>query len=171
MSTDTTLYCTFHPTTETLLRCNKCGRPICTKCAVQTPVGFRCKECIRSQQAVYFNIESKDYPIAMGVGFLASLIATPIVGFFTSLVPFFFGLLIAFMGGSAAGGILSQIIRWAVSKRRGRYLALFALGGVTLGILVGGLLSYQFLGLHSLFNFVFVLFVGSTIVAAYQVLR
>ena len=81
------------------------------------------------------------------------------------------GLLIAFMGGSAAGGILSQIIRWAVSKRRGRYLALFALGGVTLGILVGGLLSYQFLGLHSLFNFVFVLFVGSTIVAAYQVLR
>ena len=71
----------------------------------------------------------------------------------------------------AAGGILSQIIRWAVSKRRGRYLALFALAGVILGILVGGLLGYQFLGLYSIFNFVFVLFVGSTIVAAYQVLR
>ena len=58
-----------------------------------------------------------------------------------------------------------------MSKRRGRYLALFALSGVILGILMGGLLSYQFLGLYSLFNFVFVLFVGSTIVAAYQVLR
>ncbi|MEN6392186.1 MAG: B-box zinc finger protein, partial [Anaerolineaceae bacterium] len=29
-----TLYCTNHPQTETSLRCNRCDKPICTKCAV-----------------------------------------------------------------------------------------------------------------------------------------
>ena len=28
------LYCTVHPTVQTTLRCNRCGRPMCTKCAV-----------------------------------------------------------------------------------------------------------------------------------------
>ena len=33
------LCCVNHPNKETYLRCNKCGQPICTKCAVGTPVG------------------------------------------------------------------------------------------------------------------------------------
>src|SRR5690606_10430831 len=41
-----TLYCTVHPTRATLLRCNRCGRPMCTDCAVQHPVGLRCRECV-----------------------------------------------------------------------------------------------------------------------------
>lgn len=171
MSEETTLYCTFHPNTETLLRCNKCNRPICPKCAVQTPVGFRCKECVKSQQAVYFNIESKDYPIALGVSFLVALIATPILSYITSFVPLFLGLLIAFMGGSAAGGALSQIIRQAVNRRRGRYLALISLAGIILGILVGSIVGFLLLGVFSLFNLVFLIFTGATLATAYQVLR
>lgn len=171
MSEEVTMYCTFHPNTPTLLRCNKCDRPICPKCAVQTPVGFRCKECVRSQQAVYFNIENKDYPIAFGVSFLVAMIATPIIGVITGFVPLFLGLFVAIMGGSAAGGVLSQIIRRAVNKRRGRYLAWFMLGGVILGILAGGFLGLQLLGVFSLFNLVFLLFTGATVVSAYQFLR
>ncbi len=37
MSDETTLHCYLHPERETLLRCNNCERPICTKCAVLTP--------------------------------------------------------------------------------------------------------------------------------------
>ena len=35
-------YCANHPTVETTLRCNKCGKPICAKCAIRTPTGYRC---------------------------------------------------------------------------------------------------------------------------------
>ena len=35
------LTCANHPDRETLLRCNKCGKPICISCAVRTPVGYR----------------------------------------------------------------------------------------------------------------------------------
>src|SRR6266700_3112765 len=52
--TDTdTLYCANHPTVATSLRCNKCNKPICHKCAVLTPVGYRCRECVRGQQQVF----------------------------------------------------------------------------------------------------------------------
>src|SRR5215213_1946552 len=72
------LYCANHPNVETLLRCNKCNKPICMKCAVKTPVGYRCRECVRQQQNIYFNAESWDYPIAFVVSFLVTLVATPL---------------------------------------------------------------------------------------------
>ena len=61
------MYCANHPDTETLLRCNKCNKPICLKCAVQTPVGYRCKECVREQQDVYYNGTTSDNLIAVRV--------------------------------------------------------------------------------------------------------
>ena len=171
MSEPATLYCAYHPNTETLLRCNKCEKPICPKCAVQTPVGFRCKECVRSQQSVYFTAESKDYPITFGVSLLVALIATPIIGYITGFVPLFLGLFISFMGGSAAGGVLSQIIRKAVNKRRGRYLAWFMILGVVLGILIGSIVGFFFFGNISVLNPVFLIFTGATVFSAYQFLR
>jgi hypothetical protein len=37
--------CTYHPEVQTGLRCSRCGKPICPKCAVRTPVGLRCPDC------------------------------------------------------------------------------------------------------------------------------
>ena len=53
--------CYRHPKIETNLRCNRCGRPICPKCAVRTPVGFRCPECVREQQNKYYTGGTMDY--------------------------------------------------------------------------------------------------------------
>src|SRR5919202_2368846 len=36
--------CYRHPDRETLLSCSECGRPICTECMTQAPVGLRCPE-------------------------------------------------------------------------------------------------------------------------------
>ena len=140
MAEEEVLYCANHPDTETLLRCNKCGKPICMKCAQLTDVGYRCKECIRTQQNVYFNAENWDNPIAFAVSFLIALVATPFV---TAVFSFggFFGWIIAFMVGPGAGGLLSQIIRWAVGRRRGRYLRFFAIGGIILGMMVGAFIG------------------------------
>ena len=64
------MYCANHPETETYLRCNKCEKPICLKCAVLTEVGYRCKECIREQQNVFYNAMTYDNWIAFGVAAL-----------------------------------------------------------------------------------------------------
>lgn len=37
--------CTYHPDVMTGLRCTRCGKPICPKCGVRTPVGLRCPDC------------------------------------------------------------------------------------------------------------------------------
>ena len=61
------LHCKNHPDRETLLRCNKCGEPICLDCAVLTDVGYRCKQCIRAVQDIYYNAKPRDNWIALVV--------------------------------------------------------------------------------------------------------
>ena len=171
MTEEAVLYCANHPNTETLLRCNKCGKPICMKCATLTDVGYRCKECIREQQNVYFNAESWDNPIAFVVAFLVTLIATPIISAILGRT-FFFGWIIAFVLGPSAGGILSQIIRRAVGRRRGRYMHFIAMAGVVLGMVVGTFVGPLFgvygPGIFSLPVLLFAFLAAST---AYQILK
>ena len=166
----TTLFCANHPNTETLLRCNKCGKPICMKCARQTPVGYRCSECIHQQQNVYFNAESSDNFIALGVGFVVSAIAAPLAGMLLGGFGFF-GLIIAFVAGSGAGSLLAQIIRRAVGRRRGRQLPLFALIGIISGVIIGSVAFLFITGYFPLFDITTLLFTGLAIAAAYPQLR
>ena len=85
--TDTppTLYCVNHPTVETNLRCNNCEKPICPKCAVLTPTGYRCKECVRSQQKVFNTATWFDYPLS----FIIAAVLSYIGSFAVSFVSFF----------------------------------------------------------------------------------
>ena len=60
--------CTYHPDVETNLRCSKCGKPICPRCLVETPVGARCPDCARLYKLPTFNIAPHHYMRAIGVG-------------------------------------------------------------------------------------------------------
>jgi MFS family permease len=122
------LYCVNHPKTETRLRCNRCGNPICPKCAVRTPVGFRCKQCISGQQAIFYSATPLDYLIAVFIGLVASTIAA----FIISVVGFFF----AFFLAPAAGGIIAEVVRWATGRRRGRRMWLVVSACIVAGALV-----------------------------------
>lgn len=46
--------CSYHPDVMTGLRCGRCGKPICAKDAVRSPVGLRCPECagVRSMPSI-----------------------------------------------------------------------------------------------------------------------
>ena len=156
-------YCANHPNVETLLRCNRCGKLICMKCSQLTDVGYRCKECIRGVQDTYFNAEGRDNPLAFIISFIIAAIVSPIVGLLLGAYGIW-GLFIAVMIGSGAGGLLAQIIRAAVGRRRGRYLSHFAIGGIVLGALVGILLApFSFLPIG-----IFVFLAATT---AYRFLR
>jgi len=162
-------YCANHPKVETLLRCNRCGKFICMKCSELTSVGYRCTECIRGVQANYFNSEGKDNPIAFAISFIITAIAAPIVS--TILAPFFiWGFLIAFMVGSGAGGLLTQIIRRAIGKRRGRYLRYFVIGGIILGALVGNVVAL-FLPILNPFSLPMLIFVFLAASTSYGFMR
>jgi hypothetical protein len=121
------LYCANHPTTETTLRCNRCEKPICAKCAVLTPTGYRCKECVRGQQKVFDTAESRDYilalPIAGILAFLGSLIASSLGFFVIFLAP-------------VAGVIIAEVVRRVIQKRRSKRIFQFTAAA----IVVGGLL-------------------------------
>jgi hypothetical protein len=70
MSETETLFCYRHPSRETMLRCNNCGQPICTQCAILTPTGYRCPECVRGQQKKFNTAGALDFilaPIAGGI--------------------------------------------------------------------------------------------------------
>jgi hypothetical protein len=47
--------CAYHPDTETRLRCSRCGKPICPRCGVRTPVGMRCPDCAGTRPTVAVN--------------------------------------------------------------------------------------------------------------------
>lgn len=165
------MYCANHPDVETLLRCNKCNKPICIKCAVQTPVGYRCVDCVRSQQNVYYNAAGSDNLIGLGVAFAVALVATPVMAFVFRMMPGFFGFLIAFFAGSAAGSGLAQIVRWAVQRRRGRNLRWFVLAGTILGLLVGSVLALLVVGIFPVVLIPFWIFAVLAIVSALPFLR
>lgn len=165
------LYCANHPETETYLRCNKCGKPICLKCAVLTEVGYRCKECIREQQNVFYNAMTSDNWIAFAVAAGITMVAWPLVSFFLRATGFF-GWIIAALVGSGAGAALGQIIRQSVGKRRGRYIRHFTLAGIVVGFVASLLITS--LAFSTIFPFASLqglLFAVLAIVAAWQFLR
>ncbi len=161
------LTCANHPDRETLLRCNKCGKPICIACAVRTPVGYRCTDCVREQQNIYFNALGRDNIVALAVGFVLTLIVAPIVGFLLGSFGFF-GFLFAFIVGSGAGTLVARVIRRAVGNRRGRKLPHFALTGIILGVAPWALFFLLASGSGLL---MLLLFTGLAVASAFPQLR
>ena len=114
--------CYQHPSVETGLRCNQCGQHICAKCAIRTPVGYRCPACIRQQQDIFYTGSKLDYAIATAVALPLSLVAAAIFALLIGGLGFFAWWL-SFAGAPVAGGFIAEAVRWAVRKRRTRYLA------------------------------------------------
>jgi hypothetical protein len=163
-----TLYCANHPDRETMLRCNRCDKPICYQCAVLTPVGYRCKECVREQQNVYYNAARFDLPIAAFIGFVLGAGAGALAYTFLNLIGWF-SFIVAFFVGPAAGGLIAEGIRRAVRRRRARGMKWVAAGACLVGILLGGLLLLGLLGLfpRNLLRLDVLLFAGLATSAVY----
>jgi len=144
------LYCANHPKVETTLRCNNCEKPICPKCAVLTPTGYRCKECVRGQQKVFETSQWYDtlvaFVIASILSFAGSWLAT-LLGFLSIFI------------APIAGGIIAEAVRFAVRKRRSRNLFLITGAAVALGSLplllfslVGALIGSRYSGGAGIFG-------------------
>jgi tetratricopeptide (TPR) repeat protein len=131
---DEVLYCANHPSVETMLRCNRCGKPICTRCAKLTPVGYRCRECLGQQQAAFYTGGALDYLLGGAVAMVLGGIATSVM----SLIGFWF---FALFLGPTVGIAIAEVVRVVVRRRRSRYLATVVGVGMVLSALPALLLS------------------------------
>jgi hypothetical protein len=128
-----TFYCYNHPTRETSLRCNNCDRYICAQCAVRTPTGYRCKECVRGQQKVFDTAEWYDYAL----GFVVAAVLSGVAAFLVTLIGGI-GLLGWFLiaaGAPAAAVVIAEGVRLVTGRRRSRPLFITVIAGVVLGAL------------------------------------
>jgi hypothetical protein len=129
--TEMLTYCTVHPDRETTLRCNKCGRLMCAECAVLTPVGYRCRQCIRQQDDRFFSATQNDYAVIAGISGGLTAIAALIVTWVN--IPLLFLLFIAVPAGGAIGETALRL----TGRRRGRYSSQIAAGASVVGGLTG----------------------------------
>jgi hypothetical protein len=145
------LYCYVHPNRETSLRCNNCNRPICAACAIHTPTGYRCRECVKGQQKVFNTSEWYDYISGFSVAAILSAIAAFLVTFIGGIG--FFGWFLIAAGAPTAAVAIAEGVRLVTGKRRSRPLFMTVAAGVVFGALLVILLQLRFSG--NLFGILF----------------
>lgn len=135
MTNTTTTTCYVHPTRETSLRCKKCERYICTSCAIHTPTGYMCKECVRERQKVFDTAVWYDYLVGFVVTAILSAIASVLAGLVSTFIGFY-GYVAAFFIAGGAGALIADIALRAVQKRRSKPLFISCAVGVVMGALL-----------------------------------
>ena len=128
------MYCYNHPERETLLRCGKCGQPICTECAIRHPVGLRCPQCAQLRKVPTYDVSFQHYLRALGAGLGASLLCGLAVEILPLFVPVLF---LSFIMALAAGTGIGEAISRATGLKRGKGLQAIAVFCVLVGAIVG----------------------------------
>ena len=131
MTQPDTLYCYVHPNRPTTLRCNRCERPICADCAILTPTGYRCKECVRAQQKVFDTAVGSDFVVAFIVAAIGSGVTSVLVLLVSQI---FFGLLVLFLA-PGAGAVIGNLVLRFIKNWRSRPLFMTAAIGMVAGAL------------------------------------
>lgn len=127
-----TLYCATHATVETLLRCSKCGKPICQRCGIRTPVGLRCRECAQMRRPPSYVLGPLHYLVAVVVGLPAATVA--------GLIMAQMGFYLAFFLGAGAGGLIAEMVYRATRGKRGPALAAVVAGCIIVGALASSVI-------------------------------
>lgn len=126
------LYCYRHPDRETWVRCGRCDQPICTRCAMQGPVGLRCKTCGKPSRDALASL--KPGQIAIGLAVAGGLGAA--VGYFGAQFGFFMIVL-----GFFAGTIIAEALDRTIGIKRGPRILALAITGIAIGAMLGASLS------------------------------
>jgi len=133
--------CAYHPDVETNLGCGKCGKPICPKCLVQTPVGARCPECAKLYKLPTYRVSTKYYLMAAGTALGMAIVCGIAWGVIAWKTPFSLNLLLAPVAGYAIG----EVVSLSVNRKRGTGLAI--VGGIA--VIISYAITYFFVGLPS----------------------
>lgn len=136
MTEPETTRCAAHPDIETALRCGKCGKPICPRCMVQTPVGARCRECAKLYKLPTYRVSSVYYLRAAGAALGMAIVIGVVWGIIDSfLISFFFGFFSLILA-AGAGYAIGEVVSRSVNRKRGIWLAVVGSLAVVIAYLV-----------------------------------
>lgn len=126
------MQCATHPSVETELGCGKCGKPICPRCLVHSPVGVRCRECANIRRIPTYNMSGATFARAGAAALVAAVVLGIAWWLFNPLTYFLFGLLVGLAVGYGAGEAISV----ATNRKAGPPLQAFAVGAVVVAYLI-----------------------------------
>lgn len=121
---DGALRCYRHPDRETWVRCGRCDQPICSRCAMQGPVGFRCRQCGTPSYDPLTSLRPTQLVIGFGISALGGLV----IGLVGGRIGIF-GLLLAWF----AGGLIADAVIRFVGFKRGPRMMVTLFGGILVG--------------------------------------
>lgn len=124
-----TLPCYRHPDRETALACVTCDRPICTECAVQAAVGFKCPDDARQSRAALAVVPSHRLVLGIVAGTFTAFVGGTVLAVVNVA---FVGILLAYLLGMAVG----EVTRRASGGYRDPLLARAAIVSAATGILL-----------------------------------
>ena len=129
-----TLFCYRHPDRETYVRCGRCDRPICSRCAMQGPVGMRCKVCGTPPRSPLHSLTAGQFAagaaVALGAGTIAGFIGLQL------------GFLLSICIGPFVGGLIGEATMRATGYKRGPLMLLLVGGGIVAGVFVAGAIQF-----------------------------
>lgn len=128
------MQCATDPSVETELSCSRCGKAICGRCLVHTPVGARCRECANVRRIPTYNISGGLFARALAAGFGSGAAIGIVWWWFNpySIIYVFFGVLLGLVIGYAIG----ESVSLSANKRAGPPLQAIAVGGVALAYIL-----------------------------------
>jgi hypothetical protein len=127
------MQCATHPSVETELACGKCGKPICPRCLVQTPVGARCRDCAQLRRLPQFEIS----PAFLIRGFAAALgVGAALGGVWALLLPFSASIFLGLVVGVGVGYGAGEAVSFATNRKTGPQLQAAAVAGVLMAYVV-----------------------------------
>lgn len=128
--------CTYHPDVQTGLRCTRCGKPICPRCGVRTPVGLRCPDCAGIRGLPTIRTSSSALLRATG----AALVVGMVVAMLWYVLPEW-----KFYLSLALGFGVAESMAYLVRGKRGPDLQIAAVVVVTLAALAArALLAWKY---------------------------
>jgi len=120
--------CAWHPGVEANVSCPDCGRYMCPKDMVESPVGYKCKECGRAR-ITQGGVKPRQLALGAACGLVAAVVAAPLARF----VPFFF------LGPLVYGGVVGEATRRGGGGHRTWHFAAIAAVCALVGALSVGL--------------------------------
>src|SRR5437868_4194048 len=121
------MYCANHPDTETFLRCGKCEKPICARCRVSTPVGYRCFQCANLQVLPTYAV-STDYYVKSAI---TGLLTAGVTGVLMGIFPAF-----EFWAALLMGITVAEAVAISANQKRGPGLRAVAIFSIVFGFIL-----------------------------------
>jgi hypothetical protein len=137
--------CSYHPDTPTRLRCSRCGKPICPRCGVRTPVGLRCPDCAGVRGLPTYPTSTDALAKGVAVGFVVAVA----IGVIWSRAPqwgFYLALILGFA--------VAEALAWAVKGKRGVDIQIVGMALVAISLVLSRYLLFDRYGvsLGDIFN-------------------